>query len=71
MVVEVAVKSVNFSEDVLMALAQHSKGNLSAFLNQFLREHLISRKKSSLGSLKGLDINPAEIKEKKDRVDNW
>ena len=65
------VKSVNFSQDVLAALTQRAKGNLSSFLNEFLRENLLAKKKSALGSLKGTGLSTVGLKEKKDRVDQW
>lgn len=65
------VKSVNFSEDVLAVVLQRAQGNLSGFLNEFLREHLLRRKKSALGSLKGMLGDPMEVKEKSDRTDKW
>ena len=70
--VAVVVKSVNFSEDVLAIVRQRAGGNLSGFINEFLREHLLRRKKVSyLGSLKGTGLSLRGLKEKRDRLDDW
>ena len=64
------VKSVNLAPDVLMWLEQNSEGNVSKFLNEFVREHF-SRKKSAFGWLKGTKLGNKNVKDKKDRVDAW
>lgn len=65
------VTSVNLSPEVIQWLERNAGGNVSAFLNDLVKER-IGRRKSFFGALRhSKGLSTRGLKEKTDRIDRW